>query len=210
MSGGRGGTGTGGWEGGCGALALLLLAWAVLPPLAGCGPRARRPATRPQALPLAVQVYADTGRGERLSVRPPAARAWLARVTPTRAAPPAPALPLPEAGPDSPPPSAGAAPALEVDAGLKPPVLRAPARLLLPQGRRAVGSVELDVRVDEDGAVSAALWAAGSADTSLLEAARRCALTMRFYPALRAGRPVAVWCRQRFDFGATVTDAAAR
>jgi len=25
---------------------------------------------------------------------------------------------------------------------------------------------------------------------------------MRFYPALRGGRPVAVWCRQRFEFGA--------
>jgi hypothetical protein len=24
---------------------------------------------------------------------------------------------------------------------------------------------------------------------------------MRFYPARRAGRPVAVWCRERFDFG---------
>ena len=24
---------------------------------------------------------------------------------------------------------------------------------------------------------------------------------MRFYPALRDGRPVAVWCRQRFKFG---------
>jgi hypothetical protein len=23
---------------------------------------------------------------------------------------------------------------------------------------------------------------------------------MRFHPAVKAGRPVAVWCRQRFDF----------
>jgi hypothetical protein len=33
-----------------------------------------------------------------------------------------------------------------------------------------------------------------------VDAARECALAMRFYPALRAGRPTAVWCRQRFDF----------
>jgi hypothetical protein len=24
---------------------------------------------------------------------------------------------------------------------------------------------------------------------------------MRFFPALQSGRAVAVWCRQRFDFG---------
>ena len=63
------------------------------------------------------------------------------------------------------------------------------------------GWVGLDVRVDEEGAVSHAEWAGGSRDTALVTSAIECALAMRFFPALRAGRPVAVWCRQRFEFG---------
>src|SRR6266545_850269 len=43
-------------------------------------------------------------------------------------------------------------------------------------------------------------WAGGSEDPARVAAATACARAMRFYPALRAGRPVAVWCRQRFDF----------
>jgi len=31
-------------------------------------------------------------------------------------------------------------------------------------------------------------------------AAERCAWAMEFYPALLGGRPVDVWCRQRFEF----------
>jgi len=166
---------------------------------AGCDRAAEPPGSRQAgAVPLAVQVYADTGRGELLALRLPAARVWLAQVAPARA--PLPTPELPETQPDSVPPAAESAPALEVDPGLKPPVLRAPANLVLPRGAGRRGSVELDVRVDESGMVSDALWAGGSADTALAAAARRCALEMRFYPALRAGRPVAVWCRQRFDF----------
>jgi TonB family protein len=60
--------------------------------------------------------------------------------------------------------------------------------------------VELDVRIGEDGSVTDALWAGGSADSALTDAATTCALSMRFFPALRAGQPTAVWCRQRFDF----------
>jgi hypothetical protein len=56
--------------------------------------------------------------------------------------------------------------------------------------------------VDERGDVSDALWAAGSEDTSLVRAAIECALAMRFFPALRGDRAVAVWCRQRYDFSA--------
>jgi len=172
------------------ALAALLAA--------GCS---REPAPVPvsRAAPLAVNVLADTGRGPSYAVRiPPRALVWLASVTPARAPVPSPmpSVPLP----DSEPPAAEAAPELEVDPGLKPPVLRTPASLTLPPGH-ARGRVELDVHVDESGTVSEVLWAAGSEDSVLVGAARRCALGMRFYPALRAGRPVAVWCRQHFDFG---------
>lgn len=168
-------------------------------------PAASRPPSRPDAVRLAVDVYADTGRGGRLEVRPPAARVWLASVTPARAWMPAPALP--EALPESLPPLDEAAPGLEVDPGLKPPVLRAPGTLELPPGWRGPRtSVELDVRVDESGRVSDALAVPAGGDAErierrLVDAARRCALGMRFYPALQAGRPVPVWCRQRFDFG---------
>jgi hypothetical protein len=60
----------------------------------------------------------------------------------------------------------------------------------------------LDVRVDEAGLVSDALWAGGSNDPVLVQAATECALKMTFYAAIQAGKPVPVWCRQRFDFGA--------
>ena len=43
-------------------------------------------------------------------------------------------------------------------------------------------------------------WAGGDADSALVLAAERCAEAMEFYPALLAGRPVEVWCRQRFEF----------
>jgi hypothetical protein len=190
-----------------GTAALGACLWLALAPAAGCA--RRRPAEAASgpgtsAVPLAVNVYADAGRTVALAVRPPAARVWLASVTPARLPVPAPALP--EALPDSAPPPEVGPPALAVDPGLKPPVLREPGTLTLPPGRRGAGaSVELDVRVDEAGRVSAALDVAAAGDTAsgdraLLEAARRCALGMRFYPALQAGRPVAVWCRQRFDF----------
>ncbi|TMQ68515.1 MAG: hypothetical protein E6K78_00770 [Candidatus Eisenbacteria bacterium] len=152
---------------------------------------------------LPVDVLADTGRGERLAVRPPP-RVWLARVasapsTPASAParPPLADAPLPGAAPDA--VEWPAPPALDVDPGLKPPLPQARAPLEIPPGSRS-GFVELDVQVDERGTVSEARWAGGSADSAHVGAATRCARAMRFYPALRAGRPVAVWCRQRFDF----------
>jgi hypothetical protein len=165
---------------------------------AACGRGPHAPQARGAAVPLAVQVYADTGRGEWLPVRPLRARAWLARVTPARG--PVPAFPPPDLEPDSLPALEESAPALEVDPGLKPPILRVPGVLALPP-RAGRASVELEVHVDESGRVTEALAVGGSRDTAWVEAARRCALGMRFYPALRAGQPVAVWCRQRFDLG---------
>ena len=166
---------------------------------AGCGDT-HPAADRPYALP--VDVYADTGRGGALRIPAPGdapgrATVWLARVSPARSA----SLPVPpvEVATETLAIAFPAPPALAVDEGLKPPLPRARAPLAIPA--RAHGFVELDVRVDEQGGVSAALWAGGSQDSSLVRAATDCALGMRFYPALRAGRPVAVWCRQRFDFG---------
>jgi hypothetical protein len=187
----------------CLPLALLIAGGCARSP----EPEASRPPGRAGALALAVHVFADTGRGGRLEVRPPGARVWLASVAPTRGAMPSPALP--EATPDSLPPPDEAPPGLAVDSGLKPPVLRAPGTLALPPGWHGPRvSVELDVRVDESGRVSDVFAAVVGSDSSgldagLVEAARRCALGMRFYPALQAGRPVPVWCRQRFDFGGT-------
>ncbi len=162
---------------------------------------------RPVAVPLAVNVYADTGRGGHLEVRPPAARAWLASVAPARLNAPVPDLP--EVLPDSLPPPGDPSPGLPVTPGLKPPILRAPGTLALPPGWRGPRtSVDLDVRVDESGRVSDALPVLASGDSAtigpgLIEAARRCALGMRFYPALQGGRAVPVWCRQRFELGGT-------
>jgi outer membrane biosynthesis protein TonB len=167
--------------------------------LGGCA-REHAPSTQPLA--LSVSAAADTGSMERLEIRPPRpARAWLARVTP---APPGTlAPPLPAAEPDTLLPETASAPALDVEAGLMPPVLRDPARLIVPAAShsRHFESVELDVRVSETGEVTNVLEAGGGADPELVEAARACARQMRFYPARRAGEPVAVWCRQRFDFG---------
>ena len=172
-------------------VAALILA------LPACGresPRSGEPARR------AVDVLADSGRSQRLPVRPPAgpprAAVWLARVAPARSRPidaPLP-NPSPESVSDLPDP-----PRLVVDEALKPPLLKREVPLRVPAGARR-GSVELDVRISEEGDVSDALWAGGSEDSALVAAAVECALRMRFFPALQAGRPVAVWCRQRFDF----------
>ena len=83
---------------------------------------------------------------------------------------------------------------------LKPPIPRAPARFEWPPGFHGDPRwVELDVRVDESGAVSDALWSGGSTDSALVAAATRAALGLRYFPAQLRGRPVAVWCRQRLD-----------
>jgi TonB family protein len=184
----------------CPVVLLLIL---MLPALAGCGRGSRR---TDQRVRLPVDVFSDTARSVRLApslpqaVAPPpspAATVWLARVSP---APPAsPEVPAPAAAeslaipwPD--------APVLAVDEDLKPPIPRAAARLRVPSGARP-GWVALDVRVDVSGSVTDAEWAGGSSDSALVRAATDCAFAMRFFPALQSGHEVAVWCRQRFDFG---------
>ena len=165
--------------------------------LAGCG-RDKKSSGGP--LPLLVEIRSDTSRLERWSVSPAReARVWMARVAPARA--PVAEPDLPEAHQDTVLPEP-AAPALEIDDDLKPPILRSRAILVVPRHEqpRPNASVELDVRVDQNGSVTDALWAGGSRDPELVAAASDCALRMRFYPALQGGRAVPVWCRQRFDF----------
>ena len=155
---------------------------------------------------MRVDVFADTSRSRRLAISPPDTTAWsgarkrasiwMAQVGPARE-PTQP--PYPDAPPAAIDTALPAPPMLEVDPDLKPPILRGAARLRIPAGPRAAW-VELDVRVGEDGTTTDALWAGGSSDTALVAAAIECALSMRFFPALREGQPVAVWCRQRFDF----------
>lgn len=183
----------------CVALVVALAAsW-----LGGCERATPPPRTR---LAVPVDVFADTAGsgGGAIPLAPTlpmpgaatAARVWVASVTPSRPAVDEPALPVP--APDSLELPAPEPPSLAMDEDLKPPIARTRARLTLPRGA-GPGSVELDVRVDERGGVSDALWAGGARDSALVEAAIACALGMRFCPAERAGRPVAVWCRQRFD-----------
>ena len=172
----------------------------------GCGRREHRD----QRVRLPVDVASDTSRSVRLTApdsallpAPPAhaesiprASVWLTRVSPTPAARLEPSV-------DAGEPQTGAwpePPALEVDEGLKPPIARGSARLTIPRGAHG-GWVELDVRVDETGAVSDVEWAGGAIDSARVEAATACAFAMRYFPALQDGRAVAVWCRQRFDFG---------
>ena len=180
------------------ALVALFAAFALV----SCGRSAPR---RPQRLAVPVDVLADTARAGTATVRlvptlpMPAndARVWVSRVSPAKPVPDEPTWP--RAAPDTLAPSAAEPPMLAVDEDLKPPIPRDRARLTLPAGARP-GRVELDVRVDEQGSVSDAIWAGGSRDSALVASASACALGMRFIPAERAGRRVAVWCRQQFDF----------
>lgn len=181
--------------------------------IAGCGrERAESRAQVPQPVTLPIEVLADTGRAWEADYIPGTvlgARAWLARVSDSPpvspgAAVPKPAaieVPLPDAAPDTLLPDWPSPPALEIPAGLEPPILRSAAPLRIPRGRHANASVELEMRVDERGEVSDVRWAGGSSDPALVEAAIECARSMRFIPARRGGEPVAVWCGQRFDFG---------
>jgi len=184
------------------ALLLVLLA-------AGCGRRPSRPEHAP-AVRLPIQVLADTGLTGTLAIPPPdSARAWLERVQraePARAtvkpsAPGALDLPSPEARPAPPPIAREPADLLVVDDDLHPPIPIGVTPLHAPPARGRPIGVDLDVRVDESGAVSDALWAGGSEDSLAVAAATECALAMRFRPAIQRGRPVAVWCRQHFEFG---------
>lgn len=181
-----------------GAPALFALC-GVLVMVAGCG-RPQHAAQRQPAgaLALAVTVFADTGRMVNLRLPPPPARVWLDRVTLSSPRPPEP--PLPAALPDTLVPEPGP-PATSAAAELRPPILRTPAQLRVPARAARGAAVELEVRVDEHGAVTDAAWSGGNADSALVRAARECALAMRFFPASRGGTPVAVWCRQSFEFG---------
>ena len=183
-------------------LGLLVLA-------SGCDRKANGPSHAP-AVRLPIEVLADSARRRTLPVPPPeAARAWLERVQKDRPprVPPAPvspaplAVPPPEARPEAPPVTSEPMDVLVVDEDLHPPIPIGTAPLRVPAGHgRSVG-VDLDVRVDESGAVSDAVWAGGSEDSSAVAAVTACALAMRFHPAVQRGRPVAVWCRQHFEFG---------
>jgi len=106
------------------------------------------------------------------------------------------ALPPPAAEPGEPPePSTGGAASSDDARELKPPIPRGAPELV--QGGRG-GRVTLDVRVDENGDVSDALFVESDADSLTVSAATGAALRMRFHPALLGGRPVAVWTRQVF------------
>jgi outer membrane biosynthesis protein TonB len=181
------------------ALVALLL-WAGL---AGCAD-AGRPVPRPdRGRALDVGVLSDTAEVRRLDVKlpPPRARVWLTRVEPSRGEPPGP--PLPEATPEAAIPEPAAPPLLVVDERLRPPILRRGRPLAVPAGAAAERrTVELEVRVARDGRVVEARPVAGDGGGPFVRAAIDCALAMEFYPALLAGEPVEVWCRQRFDFGA--------
>jgi TonB-like protein len=177
--------------------------------LLGCDRPAAVRRELPRAIP--VSVLADSGGSAPLRVTLPSATGalsapgsgpgrpagvWLDRVTPvSHPAQP----PLPEAAPDtSPPPPTPAG--LEASDRLQPPIPRAVGVLRVPRGRRG-GRVELDVLVDQRGQVVEARWAGGDSDSARVRAATECAEAMTFYPALLRGRPVEVWCRQRFEFG---------
>lgn len=167
---------------------------------AGCAAGRERPDTVEVGDTLAVTVLADSADAFGL---PPAAwsggaplRLTLVRIAAARADVAAP-LPMPEAA--DPPESAGAAPVPASDDALRPPLARGPATVRLGAPRR--GWLELDVRVDERGEVTDALVAGGDADSATVRTAITAAFAQRWYPAVRRGRPVAVWCRQRFEAG---------
>lgn len=182
------------------ALALLLGL------IAGCGPRAEPRSSGPRAHDAEVPSAAsDTGRTLPLPLAlqgNPAARVWLSRVR--RAAPvtiaPGPARPpaVPEPEPAQLPDTGATA---AVSDALLPPVLRTPGTLVLPPGAAHRAWVDLDVHVSASGDVDQVRWSGGSGERAQIDAASQCARTMRFFPAEQAGRPVAVWCTQRFEFG---------
>ena len=108
-------------------------------------------------------------------------------------------VPPPEAAPAEPPAATDAVERLPVDDALRPPIPRTTPRRRV--GPRARGWIELDVRVDERGEVTEAVFVNGTGDSASVRAAIVAARALRYYPARQAGKPVAVWCRQRFDGG---------
>ena len=191
------------------AVAAFVIASAAV----GCGRNDSTPSrTETRApVPLPVRILADSASGGTLPVRAPDAQAWLAGVasTPPKApsapsgASPSEIAPLPDAAPDTTFPVAAPPPSLVIDPALKAPIPRSTPPLRIPArhgGRNEVESVELAVYVDPRGQVEVAKWAGGTSDTALVRAAVECASAMTFYPAMRGGEAIGVWCRQRFDF----------
>lgn len=165
----------------------------------GCG--RRQPASDSTATPVRRSVAGaleDSGASVRLAVRPPVTGVRLAEVTPARGTTLAP--PLPSAAPDSAIPSSDGTAATATDDALHPPIPRAAGSLAAPSTLQRAEFVELELLVDERGDVSDVRWVDGARDSALVRAARDGAATLSFYPALLRGRPVAVWCRQRFEF----------
>lgn len=178
---------------------------------AGCGDTPAPRAVARATYEIPVDVRADTGAmmtmprplaalhmgSVREAATPPSSEHDVPIATPPRAMPEA---PQPQGGveipPEDMPPPAG----LVVDPGLKPPILKVAATLVLPAGV-SHGSVTVDVRVDPTGRVSEARWAGGATEPALVDAALACARRATYYPALRNGTPVAVWCQQRIDVG---------
>jgi len=175
------------------ALTIVLLA-------AGCGARPERPAAVEVGEPLAVTVLADSAEAAGLPLAsssvlgPP--RITLVRIAVARTDL---AVPLPEPEPAAPPAAGREAVAAEEDDALRPPIARGPAIVRLRTARR--GWLDLDVRVDPRGRVSDAIVAGGDADSATVRAALEAARAQHWYPAVRRGQPVAVWCRQRFEAG---------
>lgn len=168
----------------------------------GCGRRTASPESREVGDTLEVSVLADSASASslppaRVAPGPEGARLTLVRIAPLRADVRAP-LPVPE--PAAPEASEPLPPETSrEDDQLRPPIPRGPAIVRLSGARP--GWLELDVRVDENGEVSDAIVVSGDADSATVRAATESALAMRWYPAVRRGRPVAVWCRQRFEIG---------
>lgn len=170
--------------------------------LTGCGERTASRESREVGDLLPISVLSDSAQGAnlppaRVGPGPEGARLTLVRIAPSRADVHAP-LPVPEpAAPEATEPRASEA--ARDDDELRPPIPRGPAIVRL-SGTRA-GWLELDVRVDENGEVTDAIPVSGDADSATVRAATEAALAMRWFPAIRRGKPVAVWCRQRFETG---------
>lgn len=170
--------------------------------LAGCSGMPSRQTPAPAADSAHAAAESEPGALRPLAGFDPAtlppARVAFVRVAPRREGlhvpPPSPEATAPEPHADVP-----AIATLTADDELRAPILRDTVRVDRTRARR--GWVELDVRVDEDGAVSDAMFADGAADSAAVEAAIEAALAMKYWPAVRSGRAVAVWCRQRFEFG---------
>ncbi len=179
----------------CALLALAACGRARHEPPFAAGTSPDSLAVHGESVPGALSPVADFDPS-RVPPEPP--RVAMVRVAPRREdlalAPPAPEPAEPE--PHAAPPAAGA---LATDDELRAPIVREGARIDRSRARR--GWVELDVRVDEEGAVSDAMFSEGVADSAAVVATIEAALAMRFWPATQNGRPVAVWCRQRFEFG---------